>query len=77
MTARLVIAHGHWALQIDGAARPEFTRWKASEKAARVLAAVRREYPGWVIEGPAESGWLFEADEMRAAAVAAGPLFGE
>lgn len=75
--ARLVQVSGMWALQIEGAPRPEFTRWRASEKPARVLAAVRREFPGWEIEGPAETGWLFEVEEMRAAAVASCPLFGE
>ena len=59
MKGQLEILHGLWAIRWEGG-RVDFTRFPPSVKAERVLRAVRAEFRGVEITGPAEPGWLFE-----------------
>jgi hypothetical protein len=65
MKARLLPVFGYWAIWFEGDKRPVLTSFKASLDAAKVLRAVRREYPDVSIEGPQEAAWLFEMEELR------------
>lgn len=73
MTARLAPLHGLWAVSFDGS-RTEFTRYKATEDARKVQKAVERDFPGWQVETPASTGWLFELEELRPHEMDAAPL---
>lgn len=76
MTAQLRPLHGLWAVSFDGS-RPEFTRYKATEDARKVQRAVAKDFPGWQVETPTSTGWLFELEELRPCEMDAAPLFGE
>ena len=76
MTARLVALHGLWAIQPEGC-RPEFTRFPVATDPEKVRRQVQREFPGWLIELPTATGWLFEVEELRECEMSASPLFEE
>ena len=58
MKGQLEILHGLWAIRWEGG-RVDFTRFPPSVKAERVLRAVKAEFKGFEIVGPAEQEWLF------------------
>lgn len=76
MLARLTPLHGFWAVSFDGS-RPEFTRFPVSTDVRKVQRAVERDFPGWSVETPASTGWLFELEELRPYEMEAAPLFAE
>lgn len=59
MRGQLEILHGLWAIRWEGG-RVDFTRFPPRTPAERVLRAVRAEFRGFEITGPAEPGWLFQ-----------------
>ena len=69
MRGRLTTRGGFWAVEWSGG-RVDLTRFSSATKAENVLLALRRDFPGADITGPAEPGWLF--DELWEVT----PLFG-
>ena len=59
MRGQLEILHGLWAIRWEGG-RVDYTRFPPRTAAERVLRAVRAEFRGFEITGPAEPGWLFD-----------------